>query len=205
MFAFGQHDIGDYKIESVLGTGGMGEVYAATDRLGRKVALKLLPALGTGDSQSVERFRQEAQALLTLNHPNIVTIYDTGEADSIHYIASELIEGETLRQRMSGNALPLGEALEIAVQVAAATTAAHEKGIIHRDIKPENIMLRLDGYAKVLDFGIAKLIERQTPTASTQAIKLPKAETEPDIVIGTVQYMSPEQARGVQVDEHTDI
>ena len=197
--------IGHYKIESVLGTGGMGEVYAAIDRMGRTVALKLLPALFTGDSQSVGRFRQEAQAVLALNHPNIVTIYDTGEADSTHYIASELIEGETLRQRMNGEALHLGEALEIAVQVASALAAAHEKGIVHRDIKPENVMLRPDGYAKVLDFGIAKLIERQTPAAWTRATGLPNMEAEPEIIIGTVRYMSPEQARGLQVDERTDI
>jgi serine/threonine-protein kinase len=197
--------IGHYKIESVLGTGGMGEVYTATDRLGRTVALKLLPAFFTGDSQSVGRFRQEAQAVLALNHPNIVTIYDTGEADSTHYIASELIEGETLRQRMSGGALLLSEALEIGVQVASALAAAHEKGIVHCDIKPENVMLRPDGYAKVLDFGIAKLIERQTPAAWTQVTRLPNVETEPEMVIGTVQYMSPEQASGLQVDERTDI
>lgn len=197
--------IGHYKIVHHLGTGGMGEVYAATDRLGRTVALKLLPSRFTNDSQRVGRFRLEAQAVLSLNHPNIVTIYDVGEVDSTHYIASELIEGETLRRRVIGGALPLGEALDVAVQVASALAAAHEKGIVHRDIKPENIMLRPDGYAKVLDFGIAKLTERQTPNASTQAPTLLKMETEPGLVIGTVAYMSPEQARGNDIDARTDV
>ena len=152
--------IGHYKISEVLGTGGMGEVYLATDiTAGRKAALKLLPFRFTGDAERLKRFQQEARAVVGLNHPNILTIYEIGEDHSIHYIASELIEGETLRQRLDRGRMQLSEALDVAIQVTSALAAAHEAGIIHRDIKPENIMLRPDGYVKVLDFGIAKLAE----------------------------------------------
>ena len=152
--------IGHYKISERIGTGGMGEVYLATDiTAGRKAALKLLPMRFTGDAERLKRFQQEAHAVVGLNHPNILTVYEIGEDHSIHYIASELIEGETLRQRLTRGPMQLSEAVDIAIQVASALAAAHEAGIVHRDIKPENIMLRPDGYVKVLDFGIAKLAE----------------------------------------------
>src|SRR5713101_2685267 len=152
--------IGHYKISKRIGSGGMGEVYLATDMTaGRKAALKLLPMRFTGDAERLKRFQQEAHAVVALNHPNILTVYEIGEDHSTHYIASELIEGETLLQRLMGGRMELSEAVDIAIQVASALAAAHETGIVHRDIKPENIMLRPDGYVKVLDFGIAKLAE----------------------------------------------
>src|SRR6058998_3685269 len=156
--------ISHYKISERIGTGGMGDVYVATDiTAGRKAALKLLPERFTGDAERLKRFQQEAHALVGLNHPNILTIYEIGEDHSTHYIASELIEGETLRQRLMRGRMELGEAIDVAIQVASALAAAHEAGIVHRDIKPENIMLRPDGYVKVLDFGIAKLAEQEVP------------------------------------------
>src|SRR6266550_4191480 len=156
--------IGHYKISKRIGTGGMGEVYLATDMTaGRKAALKLLPERFTGDAERLKRFEQEARALVGLNHPNILTIYEIGEDDSTHYIASELIEGETLRQRLMHGRIEVGKAVDVAIQVASALAAAHQTGIVHRDIKPENIMLRPDGYVKVLDFGIAKLAEQEVP------------------------------------------
>src|SRR5262249_49214598 len=156
------HTIGHYKISESIGTGGMGEVYLATDIVaGRKAALKLLPLRFTGDTERLKRFQREAQAVVALNHPNILTVYEVGEDHSIHYIASELIEGETLRDRLARGPMQLSEALDLAIQVASALAAAHRAGIVHRDIKPENIMLRPDGYAKVLDFGIAKLAEQE--------------------------------------------
>ena len=156
--------IGHYKISESIGTGGMGEVYLATDiTAGRKAALKLLPLRFTGDAERLKRFQQEAHAVVGLNHPNILTVYEIGEDHSIHYIASELIEGETLRQHLMRGRMELSEAVDVAIQVASALAAAHNAGIVHRDIKPENIMLRPDGYVKVLDFGIAKLAEQEVP------------------------------------------
>src|SRR5438477_1775033 len=152
--------IGHYKISKRIGSGGMGEVYLASDiTAGREAALKLLPTRFTSDAERLKRFQQEERALVGLNHPNILTVYEIGEDHSTHYIASELIEGETLRQRLMRGRMELREAVDIAIQVASALAAAHETGIVHRDIKPENIMLRPDGYVKVLDFGIAKLAE----------------------------------------------
>src|SRR6266508_832288 len=198
--------IGHYKIIGPLDKGGMGEVYLATDtRTGREVALKLLPALSVGDEQRVRRFQQEARSILALNHPNIVTIYEIGQTDSAHYIVTERITGETLRQRLAGAPLEIPEALAIAIEVAKALEATHAAGIMHRDIKPENIMLRPDGYVKVLDFGIAKLTERQAPMISTEAATMMKVQTTPGVVMGTLYYMSPEQARGQEVDGRTDI
>jgi eukaryotic-like serine/threonine-protein kinase len=198
--------IGHYQIIEPLGSGGMGEVYLALDtRMDRKVALKLLPQYFTEDQERVRRFQQEARAVLALNHPNIVTIYEVGQADDKHFIATEFIEGETLRQRMSHGPWKLGESIDIASQVAGGLTAAHEAGIIHRDIKPENVMLRRDGYAKVLDFGLAKLTERPAITADTEAPTRVNVKTDPGIVMGTANYMSPEQARGLKVDGRTDI
>src|SRR6059058_520395 len=156
--------IGHYKISKRIGTGGMGEVYLATDiTAGRNAALKLLPARFTSDAERLKRFQQEERALVGLNHPNILTVYEIGEDHSTHYIASELIEGETLRQRLMRGPMQLSEAVEVAIQMASALAAAHEAGIVHRDIKPGNIMLRPDRYVKVLDFGIAKLAEQEAP------------------------------------------
>ena len=159
--------IGHYKISERIGTGGMGEVYLATDiTAGRKAALKLLPMRFTADAERLKRFQQEARAVVGLNHPNIVTVYEIGEDHSTHYIASELIDGETLRQRLARGPMRTNEAVDVAIQVASALAAAHEAGIVHRDIKPENIMLRPDGYVKVLDFGIAKLAEQEVPVTT---------------------------------------
>jgi eukaryotic-like serine/threonine-protein kinase len=196
--------IGHYQVIELIGSGGMGNVYLAADeRTGRKVALKLLPNELSKDQNRVQRFQQEARAVLALNHPNIVTIYEIGEVDGRHFIASEWIQGETLRQRMTTKSISLSESLDIVIQVGGALAAAHQQGIVHRDIKPENIMLRPDGYVKVLDFGIAKLT--QIETASSEAPTALKVETAPGMVIGTVNYMSPEQARGLPVDQRTDI
>src|SRR5213082_3448547 len=198
--------IGHYKILKRIGTGGMGEVYLATDiTAGRKAALKLLPMRFTGDAERLKRFQQEARAVVALNHPNILTVYEIGEDHSTHYIASELIEGETLRQRLTRGRMELSEAVDVAIQVASALAAAHEAGIVHRDIKPENIMLRPDGYVKVLDFGIAKLAEQEMPTTMPRDEALLLVETNLGAILGTVRYMSPEQACGRQVDKRTDI
>src|SRR5205823_5162115 len=204
--------IGHYKISEAIGTGGMGEVYLAIDiTAGRKAALKLLPFRFTGDAERLKRFQQEAHAVVGLNHPNILTVYEIGEDHSIHYIASELIEGETLRDRLTRGPMQLSEAVDVAIQVASALAAAHQAGIVHRDIKPENIMLRPDGYVKVLDFGIAKLAESVFADPSSVAV-LRRVEATADrqgpmtligtilgAVLGTVRQMSPEQACGEHV------
>src|SRR5438093_3183740 len=198
--------IGHYKLSESIGTGGMGDVYLATDvTAGRKAALKLLPTRFTGDAERLKRFQQEARAVVRLNHPNILTVYEIGEDHSIHYIVSELIEGETLRQRLMRGRMQLSEAVDVAIQVTSALAAAHDAGIVHRDIKPENIMLRPDGYVKVLDFGIAKLAEREVPLSIPTVEALSLVETELGSILGTVRYMSPEQACGAPVDKRTDI
>jgi serine/threonine protein kinase len=197
--------IDSYEVMSFISRGGMGEVYLAEDkRLGRKVALKLLPATFTTDEDRLRRFEQEARAASALNHPNIITIYEIREAAGSHIIATEFVEGETLRHLLSRSALTLSEALNIAIQVADALSAAHKAGIIHRDIKPENIMVRPDGYVKVLDFGLAKLSEQATPAVAAEAPTI-QVRTGSGIVIGTAGYMSPEQARGLGVDHRSDI
>ena len=195
--------IANYEIIRLLGRGGMGEVYLAEDKkLKRKVALKFLPADYTTDKERLRRFQQEAQAASALNHPNILTIHELGEVDGQQFIATEFVEGETLRERMSRDRLSLPETLDIATQVAGALSAAHRAGIVHRDIKPENIMLREDGYVKVLDFGLAKLTEHADP-----AIQILEADNVniSSGLMGTVKYMSPEQARSQQVDPRSDI
>jgi len=197
--------IGSYQILEKIGAGGMGEVFLALHaKTKRKVALKLLPAHFAGDEQRVRRFQQEAHAVLALNHPNIVTVYDIEHAGDTHLIASELIEGETLRCRMARAPLNLPEALDVAIQAAAALAAAHGAGVVHRDIKPENIMLRPDGYVKVLDFGLAKLTEKATAIDEEAPTRV-LIDTAPGMVMGTVAYMSPEQARGKDMDARTDI
>src|SRR6184192_2709137 len=200
------HTIGHYKISKRIGAGGMGDVYLATDMTaGRKAALKLLPMRFTADAERLKRFQQEERAVVGLNHPNILTIYEIGEDHSTHYIASELIEGETLRQRLMRGRMELSEAIDVAIQVASALAAAHEAGVVHRDIKPENIMLRPDGYVKVLDFGIAKLSEQRLASHDHTVETTAPLQTRPGLVLGTARYMSPEQARGQKVDVRTDI
>ena len=191
-----------YQVTKLLGAGGMGEVYLAEDSsLGRQVALKLLPVQFTADVERVRRFEREAKAASALNHPNIITIHEIGTSDHLHFIATEFIAGETLRQRLTNGKLRVNDALDVAIQIASALAAAHEAGIIHRDIKPENVMLRKDGYVKVLDFGLAKLTEAVTSDATT----VTTLTTEPGRVMGTVAYMSPEQLRAQTVDERADI
>jgi eukaryotic-like serine/threonine-protein kinase len=201
--------IGHYQVQSLLGAGGMGEVYLAEDtQLGRKLALKLLPAQLTADADRLRRFKQEARAASALNHPNIITIFEIGQEGSTHYIATEFIDGQTLRQQMTNapeQRMKPSEAVERAAQIAAALAAAHEAGIIHRDIKPDNVMVRRDGLVKVLDFGLAKLTEPAPGVNYSQASTLARNNTEAGVVIGTPRYMSPEQARGEKVDAQTDI
>src|SRR5438876_3134638 len=199
--------IARYRVGRLIGAGGMGEVYLAEDEvLQRKVALKLLPARFTQDQERVRRFQREARAVSALNHPNILTIYEIGHADSVHYIATEYIEGQTLREVMASRRLTIAEVIDIATGVANALAAAHDAGIVHRDIKPENIMLRPDGYVKVLDFGIAKLAESAFAEATADgAGSMTLADTSLGSILGTVRYMSPEQARGAPVDKGTDI
>src|SRR5438552_2778214 len=196
--------IGHYQVLSCIGRGGMGEVFLAHDTsLGRKVALKLLRSDFTRIEERLRRFQQEARAASALNHPNILTIHEIGHDGSLNFMATEYVEGETLRQHLSRDRLTVGQTLDVAIQVASALAAAHQAGIIHRDIKPENIMLRTDGNVKVLDFGLAKLTEPKT--IDTAAPTLPQVETAPGVVMGTFSYMSPEQARGLAVDARTDI
>ncbi|MGH9802509.1 MAG: protein kinase domain-containing protein, partial [Blastocatellia bacterium] len=198
-----------YRILQKIGAGGMGEVYLAEDAsLGRKVAIKILPEQFTQDADRVRRFEQEARSASALNHPNIITIYEVGKHEGMHFIATEFIEGETLRQQMNDQQLNLVEALDVVMQAASALQAAHSVGIAHRDIKPENIMLRPDGYVKILDFGLAKLTEQNSTGDLANDQDLPTKslfETQPGMVIGTLAYMSPEQARGQRVDGRTDI
>ena len=194
--------LGRYEVRTQIGAGGMGEVYLAQDlNLRRSVALKLLPAEYTQDEGRLRRFEQEACAASGLNHPNILTIHEIGAEGEAHFIATEFIDGESLRYRMTRGDMKLREMLDVVIQVAAALTAAHEAGIVHRDIKPENIMVRRDGYVKVLDFGLAKLMERRTTDSEASTM----VNTDPGVVMGTASYMSPEQARGIEVDARTDI
>ncbi len=195
-------EIGPYKIVDELGSGGMGEVYLAEDaRLDRLVALKVLPAYFVSDQTRLHRFHREARAASALNHPNILTIHEVGEWEGLHFIATEFIDGQTIRELIDGDDLTLTDVLDVGTQVASALSAAHAAGIVHRDIKPENVMRRGDGIVKVLDFGIAKLLEH-TPAGEES---LTRPQTEIGVVLGTAGYMSPEQARGLEVDERTDI
>jgi eukaryotic-like serine/threonine-protein kinase len=219
--------ISHYRILSKLGAGGMGEVYLAEDlNLGRRVALKLLPAQFTQDPERVRRFEQEARAASATSHPNILTIYEIGQVETdagdVHFMAMEFVEGQTLRQRLKGR-LAMGDAIGIAIQIASGLAAAHGAGITHRDVKPENIMIRHDGYVKMLDFGLAKLTENAffsgNDLADTHAVKIDRPpadlfktaplgagqQTSPGVILGTISYMSPEQARGLKVDTRTDI
>jgi eukaryotic-like serine/threonine-protein kinase len=194
---------GHYEIRSLIGSGGMGEVYLADDKkLGRKVAIKFLNEKYSKDEDLLSRFIQEAKAASALNHPNLITVYEIGEHEGSHYMSTEFIDGKTLRERMKER-LTFDDALSIAVQTAEALSAAHQVGIVHRDIKPENIMIRPDGYVKVLDFGLAKLSEFVSSDGEEETKKLVK--TNPGVVMGTVSYMSPEQARGKPTDARSDV
>jgi serine/threonine protein kinase len=198
--------VGHYEIVALLGTGGMGEVYLAEDtKLARRVALKILPASGAQEADRVRRFQQEARAVSALNHPNIVTVFETGEAQGLSFIATEYVEGETLRPQIRRQELTIPQALDIAIQVAGALASAHRAGLAHRDIKPENIMVRPDGYVKVVDFGLAKLSERPATLPASSAQTSPTLSTGPGIIMGTAHYMSPEQARAQKVDARSDI
>ena len=197
---------GRYEIRQMLGAGGMGEVYLADDtRLNRKVALKILPESIALDKDRLRRFEQEAYAASSLNHPNILTVHEFGAENQHHFLATEFVEGETLRERLGGEGVNLNEALDIVQQVAFALSAAHSAGIVHRDIKPENIMIRRDGIVKVLDFGLAKLTEKREANLDAEAETRALVKTNPGVVMGTVSYMSPEQARGKDTDAKTDI
>ncbi len=194
-------EFGSYRILKLLGAGGMGEVYLAIDmRLGRQIALKFLPRDLTSNEAALRRFQQEARTASALNHPNILTIYEIGQAEGELFIASEYIDGITLRTALDRGKLELGTALGIAAQVAAALTAAHSAGVVHRDLKPGNIMIRPDGYVKVIDFGLAKLTQ-----AADHDTRSEETGTRAGAVAGTLDYMSPEQARGLKTDERTDL
>ena len=199
-------NLGHYHVLSLLGSGGMGEVYLAEDtRLKRQVALKVLPAQLTTSKDRLRRFEQEARAASALNHPNIITIHEIGQADGLNFIVTEFIEGETLRQRMAGARMDVPVVLDVAAQVAGALAVAHAAGIVHRDLKPENIMVRADGLIKVLDFGLAKLTEAPVSNFDSETPTVARVDTKVGTVMGTARYMSPEQARGLNVDARTDI
>jgi Tol biopolymer transport system component len=196
--------LGPYKIVSLIGAGGMGEVYRAHDtRLLRDVALKLLPESFTADPDRLRRFEQEARAVAALNHPNIVSVYDVGSSGGLHYIVSELLEGETLRQQISPSGMAPRKAIDLAVQLAQGLAAAHEQGIVHRDLKPENIFVTRNGRLKILDFGLAKLRRPQMMAETIDGVTV--AETSAGQVMGTIGYMSPEQVRGETADFRSDI
>ena len=196
--------LGPYEILAPLGSGGMGEVYRAKDsRLGRDVAVKVLPAAFSADEDRLRRFEQEARAAGLLNHPNILAIYDIGTENGAPYVVSELLEGETLRGRLAGSALPPRRAIEYAISIAQGLAAAHEKGIVHRDLKPENVFITADGRVKILDFGLAKLTREDDGTQTN--LPTATAGTEPGVVLGTLGYMAPEQVRGKPADSRSDI
>ncbi len=196
--------VGPYEIVAPLGKGGMGEVYRARDvRLAREVALKVLPETGANDAETLARFEREARAVAALNHPNILSIHDTGEHRGIPYAVTELLEGENLSDRLRAGPLAPKRATEIACQVADGLAAAHARGVIHRDIKPENIFLTNDGRAKILDFGIARIGPR--PGDITSRMAAARGSSSSQFVMGTAGYMSPEQVRGKPIDFRTDV
>src|SRR5215813_11688402 len=198
--------LGPYEVLSSLGAGGMGEVYRARDtRLGRDIAVKLLPDSLAADPDRLQRFEQEARTIAALNHPNILGIFDVGLQGETHYLVSELLEGETLRQKIQAGPISPRRALEYAIQIAGGLAAAHAKGIIHRDLKPENIFIMKTGGVKILDFGLAKAAPVAPASPAGSVATLEVAVTSPGVVMGTAGYMSPEQVRGERVDHHTDI
>ena len=200
--------LGTYEIVSLLGKGGMGEVYRARDtKLKREVAIKILPDEFSRDSDRVSRFQREAEVLASLNHPNIAAIYHLAEVDDSKFLVLELVEGETLADRLARVPIPPHEALQIAKQIAEALEAAHERAIMHRDLKPANIKVTADGVVKVLDFGLAKAMEsaRATATSDSPTLLNSMAATNPGVIIGTAAYMSPEQAKGLSTDHRSDL
>jgi len=198
--------LGPYEIEGELGRGGMGEVYRALDtRLGREVAVKILPPAFAADPESVRRFEKEARAVASLSHPNVVTLLDVGEQEGVRYAVSELVDGDTLRVKLAAGPLPLREAAEVAAQVAEGLAAAHEKGVVHRDVKPENVVITSSGFARILDFGLAKSSAPAVGEAVEDAATRSALLTEPGVIAGTVGYMSPEQVRGEPVDGRSDV
>jgi len=198
--------VGSYEVVSPLGAGGMGEVYRARDtRLGRDVAVKVIADAARGDADRIARFQSEAQLLAALNHPHIATIHGLEEANGSQFLVMELVEGETLAERLKSGPIPVGEALGVARQIADALQAAHEKGIIHRDLKPANIALTSNGQVKVLDFGLAKMLEGVASGDISVSPTMSLAFTQAGTILGTAAYTAPEQARGRRVDKRSDI
>ena len=198
--------LGPYEVLAPIGSGAMGEVYRAHDpRLGRDVAIKILPAIVSTDSERLRRFEQEARAAAALSHPNILAVHDIGSENGSPYIVSELLEGESLRDRLNSGAVPVRKAVEYAVAIARGLAAAHEKGIIHRDLKPENLFITADGRVKILDFGLAKLAQAEPAPGSGSLMPTSAGGTTPGLVLGTVGYMSPEQVRGQATDQRSDL
>ena len=198
--------LGRYEIRDLIGAGGMGQVYRAHDSsLGRDVAIKILPAEMSLNQDRLQRFEQEARATSVLNHPNILAIFDIGSFEGAPYVVSELLHGETLRDRLIPGALPVRKAIEYAIQIARGLAAAHEKGIVHRDMKPENVFLTTDGHAKILDFGLAKLLDPSVPDEGSSQADTRRVSTQPGTVLGSAGYMSPEQVRGQATDQRSDI
>src|SRR5271163_1056283 len=194
--------LGPYEIQCPLGAGGMGEVYRARDtRLGRDVALKIIPESFANEPDRLRRFEQEARAVAALNHPNILAIHDVGQHDGSPFLVSELLDGANLRAVLDGGALPPRKTIEYGVQIAQGLAAAHEKGIVHRDLKPENIYVTKDGRIKILDFGLAKLAQQ----SGSDDVTLTSPNTAVGVVMGTASYMAPEQVRGEGADARTDI
>ena len=194
--------LGSYEILSPLGAGGMGEVYRARDaKLGCEVAIKVLPEDVASDRDRLRRFEQEARAASALNHPNIITIHDISEEGSTHYIVMEYVEGKTLTDMLGARALSIKKLLQIAPKIADGLAKAHSAGIVHRDLKPDNLMVTEDGFVKILDFGLAKLVPQ---LADSEAATMAKGGTTPGAVMGTVGYMSPEQAKGLTADFRAD-
>ena len=199
--------LGSYEINDSLGAGGMGEVYRARDmRLGRSVAIKVLPDLFLSNPDRVARFEREAKMLAALNHPRVASLYSLEQVDGRHLLVMELVEGQTLDQRLRGGPLPLKEALRIAAQIAEALEAAHDKGVVHRDLKPGNIKITAEDEVKVLDFGLAKALDSPSQTSSiANSPTLSMMATEAGLILGTAAYMSPEQAKGLPADHRSDI
>ena len=193
--------LGPYSVVAVIGSGGMGQVYRAHDqRLGRDVAIKVLPAEVAGDADRLRRFEQEARAAAALNHSNILALYDIGSQDGVSFIVTELLDGQTLRELLTRERLAIGRAIDLAAQIASGLAAAHGRNLVHRDIKPENIFITTDGQAKILDFGLAKVVD---PAAEVDAAT--RTATAPHTVLGTAGYMAPEQVRGQPIDHRADI